>query len=107
MEEDNSFLSLDIQTIDFVTGIFSALSDPTRFKLMYMLLQRECTVQQINEVLPISQAAISQQLKRLRLQGLVRYQKEGQYHIYSYTNEHVMRLFTEAIRIAEKKEPIQ
>jgi DNA-binding transcriptional ArsR family regulator len=62
---------------------FAALADSTRRLLLERLSLRECTVTELTEGLPISQAAISQHLRLLRDSGLVAVRPEGRHRHYS------------------------
>jgi DNA-binding transcriptional ArsR family regulator len=59
-----------------------ALAVPTRRSILEALQTQPMSVQQLTEILPISQAAVSQHLKRLRAAGLVEMESEGARHVY-------------------------
>ncbi|NMO97120.1 ArsR/SmtB family transcription factor [Paenibacillus lemnae] len=96
---EHSFLKPE--TVDDVSRIFKALSDPTRIRILYMLSQEECPVSHITEVLDISQSAVSHQLSLLRTMKLVKNRREGTTIIYSCDDDHVISLLKQAIRHAE------
>ena len=96
---DYDFLSEE--TVLNTALIFKALADPTRIKILFLLSQKECSVNQIAEVLDISQSAVSHQLSYLRNMRLVKYRREGQALIYTYNDEHVINLLKQAIEHAE------
>lgn len=62
---------------------FEALADPTRRAIISMLAEREQAAGEIAGAFPITAPAISQHLRILREQGLVRTEKRGQRRIYS------------------------
>jgi len=62
--------------------IFSALSDPTRLRVVLLLLKRDLCVCELEFVLKMSQSRISHQLRILRDAGLVEDKREGQWMIY-------------------------
>ena len=62
---------------------FTALSDPTRRRIVEMLGRGERAAGEIGEQFSISAPAISQHLKVLRAAGLVRVRVDGQRRIYS------------------------
>ena len=70
-----------------VPDILDALSDPTRRRILVGLSEGERPVAQITADLPISQPAVSQQLKVLREAGLVTMRAEGQRRIYALNVE--------------------
>ena len=51
--------------------------------ILCMLSEKERSVGELNEVVPLSQSALSQQLARLRDQGLVSTRRESQTIYYS------------------------
>src|SRR3990172_1773879 len=55
---------LDMQTARGLAGIFKALSDPTRLRIISALEDRELCVNQLAEALGMSQSAVSHQLSR-------------------------------------------
>ena len=54
-----------------------ALSDPTRLKIMRLLLERELAVCELAAVLGISKPAVSQHLRRLKALGFIVERREG------------------------------
>ena len=69
--------------------LFKIFGDSTRVKILYALLDGEMNVTEISEALNMTQPAISQQLRVLKANGLVRYRREGKSLIYSLADEHV------------------
>ena len=64
-------------------GLMNALGNESRLMILCMLAEGECSVGDLNEVVPLSQSALSQQLARLRRQGLVETRREAQTIYYS------------------------
>jgi DNA-binding transcriptional ArsR family regulator len=64
-------------------GLMSALGNESRLMILCMLAEGECSVGDLNDVIPLSQSALSQQLARLRRQGLVETRREAQTIYYS------------------------
>lgn len=60
-----------------------ALSDPTRLKLLRLLLERESAVHELVDVLATGQSRVSMHLARLRSAGLVRERRDGRQVYYS------------------------
>ncbi|WP_010649597.1 ArsR/SmtB family transcription factor [Oceanobacillus massiliensis] len=89
--------SLDDQQIDHISQIFKALSDPTRIKVLHLLFQRECSVNEIAEQLNMNQSAISHQLKYLKQLHLVKKRKVKTMSYYSPDDYHVMNLLEQTI----------
>jgi DNA-binding transcriptional ArsR family regulator len=63
--------------------VFRAISDPTRRRILDLLAQRERPVKDLAARFPMSQPALSQHLRVLRLAGLVRVRREGRARLYS------------------------
>ncbi|MCY4462361.1 MAG: metalloregulator ArsR/SmtB family transcription factor [Albidovulum sp.] len=62
---------------DQLDGIFNALADPTRRRILSMLLERDMAVGAIAEPFEISLAAISKHLLVLARAGLVVQKRQG------------------------------
>lgn len=86
--------------LERVSQTFKALGDPTRIRILTLLANDECAVNQIAEALHLSQSAVSHQLKTLRAYRFVRYRRDGQNILYSCDDAHVIGLLNEAVRYA-------
>ena len=76
-----------------VVGIFHLLSNKPRFRIACMLMHGECCVQDISEVVCGGKMSnISQQLKMLRLGGVVSKRRDGKQILYSIADEKVAHL---------------
>lgn len=73
--------------------LFRVLGDPTRVRIISVLQQRSLCVNDIASVLEMTQTAVSHQLKVLRHNRLVRYERRGKTIIYSLDDDHVVTLF--------------
>lgn len=62
-------------------GVFGALADPTRRRLLQRLRGGEATVTELAEPFPVSLNAVSKHLKRLEAAGLVRRRVVGRRHL--------------------------
>ncbi|GGK77394.1 ArsR/SmtB family transcription factor [Ornithinimicrobium pekingense] len=80
---------------------FRMLADPTRLKVLWILLQGEAHVSALCQHTGASAPAVSQHLAKLRLAGLVSSRREGTFVYYSAASAHVRRLLTEALSHAE------
>lgn len=86
--------ALEMRDAFRLAGVFKALADPTRLRIISELATGEKCVHEIAEVLGLNQPAVSHQLRLLRDKGLVRYRREGRHIIYSLDDAHVYELFT-------------
>jgi DNA-binding transcriptional ArsR family regulator len=94
---------LDVPTANRLAEIFKALSDPTRLRLISLLLEHEVCVHTLEAVMGMTQSAISHQLRYLRQLNLVRYRKEGRHVYYALDDEHVRALFEQGLLHIEHK----
>ncbi|WP_037343510.1 metalloregulator ArsR/SmtB family transcription factor [Ruminococcus sp. FC2018] len=74
--------------------LFKMLSDPTRVKILYSILNTELSVGDITEVVGSTQSAVSHQLRVLKQARLVKYHKVGKSVIYSVSDEHVATILS-------------
>ena len=80
---------LEDDTAQLAADVFKALGDPTRLKIITLLLDHEVCVHTISDVLNVSQSAISHQLRVMRQLRLVRFRKEGRHVYYRLDDEHI------------------
>jgi ArsR family transcriptional regulator len=72
-------------------GFLKALSHEGRLMILCHLTSGEKSVTELERLLDSRQAAVSQQLARLRLEGLVSCRREGKAIYYSIADERVQR----------------
>lgn len=77
---------------------FSALSDPTRVRIITALAEQELCVFDLALLLGLTGSAVSHQLRLLRGQRLVKYRKEGKVAYYSLDDDHIRNLVEECIK---------
>ena len=63
--------------------LMKALGNESRLMVLCVLAEGERSVSDLNTIVPLSQSALSQQLARLRQQGLVKTRRESQTIYYS------------------------
>ena len=73
-----------------------ALAHENRLLMLCLLAERERSVTELEELLALSQPTVSQQLARLRLDGIVDTRRDGRTIYYSLADE-TTRAFIEAI----------
>ena len=86
-------MPIDEHTSSHLANLFSALSDPTRVRIIDLLLGCELSVGSIAEQLGMTESAVSHQLRGLRLQRILRARKEGRQVFYCLDDEHIAELF--------------
>ena len=73
-------------------GLLKALAHEGRLMILCALVSGERSVGELEDLLGARQAAVSQQLARLRLEGLVTCRREGKSILYSLGDPRVSRL---------------
>ena len=84
---------LQEQTSSHLADLFSALSDPTRLRIISILLDNELNVGDIAFQLAMTESAVSHQLRGLRQLRLVRSRKNGRQVYYALDDDHVAKLY--------------
>lgn len=69
------------------TDFLKALAHEGRLIILCRLAEGECSVTEFEEMLSARQAAVSQQLARLRLEGIVKTRREGKTIYYSLADD--------------------
>ncbi len=80
-------------TSTHLADLFSALSDPTRLRIISVLLDDELNVGEIAAQLAMTESAVSHQLRGLRQMKLVRARKNGRQVFYALDDDHVSKLY--------------
>jgi DNA-binding transcriptional ArsR family regulator len=78
--------------VDRAAAILDLLSTPTRLHLMWLLAHRDHDVGWLAEQVGATVAAVSQQLGKLRLAGLVSARRVGRQQIYTADDPHILLL---------------
>lgn len=76
-----------------LADLFKALADPTRVRIIAALLHTELCVDDLSNLLDMSQSAISHQLRLLRNLHLVQFRRSGKHAFYRLVDDHVRDLF--------------
>ena len=74
------------------TDFLKALSNESRLLLLCLLVERERSVGELESLMSLRQPNVSQQLARLRLDGLVDTRREGKTIYYRLANPDVLRM---------------
>lgn len=105
MRADNEVALPDPEQVDLAVEVFRMLADPTRVRILWVLLDDERSVNELAEALGKPQSAVSQHLAKLRLARLVLPRKQGVQVFYRVANDHVRQLVADAIHHAEHAGP--
>ncbi len=69
--------------------LYKVFGDTTRIRLLYALLEAELCVNDLAQLLGMSQTAVSHQLRVLKNNKLVKFRKDGKIVFYSLADDHV------------------
>ena len=83
----------------FKAEFFKALAHPVRIRILELLLPRERSVQELQELLGADQPVVSQQLAVLRAKHIVRARKEGTTVRYAVRDPQIRELLRVARQI--------
>ena len=82
---------------ELTSRFFQVLADPTRIRIVHLLLEREHNVSELVERLGIQQGRVSSHLACLRWCGFIATRRQGKYVYYSITDGRVREL----VRLAQ------
>jgi DNA-binding transcriptional ArsR family regulator len=96
---------LPIEQAELAVEVFRMLSDTTRVRLLWALIDQELAVNELAARVGKPAPSVSQHLAKLRMARLVRTRREGTQVFYRLENEHVARLVRDAVYNAEHAGP--
>ena len=76
-----------------LSEFFKIFGNPTRLKIISLLCVEDLCVCDICEALELNQTTVSNQLRILRANTIVKYQKEGKMARYSLTDLHIEMIY--------------
>ena len=76
-----------------LSEFFKIFGNPTRLKIISLLAVDDLCVCDICEALDLNQTTVSNQLRILRANNIVKYQKEGKMARYSLTDLHIEMIY--------------
>ena len=86
----DNFSNLSLEVNQLHAGICSALADPTRILILYLLSEQAYSVGELTVLLNTSQPTTSRHLKILRERGLVRSNRQAQTVEYSLNDPRII-----------------
>ena len=81
--------NFDPEIYNQIADLFKGFADPTRVKILSILLQQETCVTCIASEVGLSQSAVSHQLRILKQMHLIKFRREGKNILYSLADGHV------------------
>ncbi|KIQ93365.1 HTH-type transcriptional repressor AseR [Anoxybacillus thermarum] len=91
-----------------VANMLKLLGDKTRLMIISILNETDCCVCELVDILQMSQPAISQHLRKLKDNGLVKETKKAQWVFYSLNKQHEFYALVQSIfsHLPDQKEHI-
>jgi ArsR family transcriptional regulator len=96
-------LLLGAMSVDALAETFKVLGDTTRVRILDALSRAELCVQDVADVLGLTQSAVSHQLRLLRSMRLVRTRRDGRQIFYVLDDDHIVRLFEQGLEHVEER----
>lgn len=87
----------DESVLQELANFYKVFGDPTRIKILFVLLRSELCVCDLAEVLNITQSAISHQLRLLKQMKLVKNRREGKTVYYSLADGHIQTILNQGM----------
>ena len=85
--------------LNAIAECLKVIAHPARIRLIGLLHQKEMDVSELHKAMGLSQSAVSNHLKLLKLKGLVVSKQVGKHHVYRLTSTHIAPVITSAIRL--------
>ncbi len=84
--------ALGEEAISMIAGRFKALSDPSRIRLLGLLMQGEMSVHEMVDASGMSQTNVSRHLGLLRREGIVARRRDGKLAVYRIVDPNIETL---------------
>ena len=83
---------LEESDLYILTEFFKMLGNPTRIRILLLLMEQDANVSDLAEQLGMTQSAVSHQLNLLKSNKLVRRRRDGKMIFYTLVDEHVQMI---------------
>ena len=90
-----------LNEVDEASKIFSMLGEPNRMKIILALMEGELCVYHICEITGGKQSAVSQHLRKLKDNHIVKSRKDANQVLYSICDDHVYTIVNMALEHAK------
>ncbi len=100
-QDSQLYVGLKESDLYILTEFFKVLGNPTRIRILLLLMEQDANVSDLAEQLGMTQSAVSHQLNLLKSNKLVRRRRDGKMIFYALVDEHVQMIIekgTEHIR---------
>ena len=88
-QDSQCYVGLKESDLYILTEFFKVLGNPTRIRILLLLMEQDANVSDLAERLGMTQSAVSHQLNLLKLNKLVRRRRDGKMIFYALADEHV------------------
>ncbi len=96
---------LPADQVALTVEVFRMIAEATRIQILWVLIDREMSVNELAAAIGKPGPSVSQHLAKLRMARLVRTRREGTQVFYQLENDHVRQLIVDAIHNAEHAGP--
>ncbi len=97
-------MQVDWQACERAAAIYRVLGDTQRLRVLMLLEASERCVSEICSILDEPMPAVSQRLRLLKSERIVRSRREGKHVFYALADEHISRLVTNGVMHAMEEE---
>ena len=88
-QDSQCYVGLKERDLYILTEFFKVLGNPTRIRILLLLMEQDANVSDLAEQLGMTQSAVSHQLNLLKSNKLVRRRRDGKMIFYALVDEHV------------------
>lgn len=96
-EHRGGAVAIDPAACERAAAIFRALGDPQRLRILVMLADAERCVSELCHALHDNMPAISQRLRLLKAERIVRSRRDGKHIYYALADDHIAGLVTNGL----------
>ena len=88
-QDSQLYVGLKENDLYILTEFFKVLGNPTRIRILLLLMEQDANVSDLAEQLGMTQSAVSHQLNLLKSNKLVKRRRDGKMIFYALADEHV------------------
>lgn len=94
---DPKNIILDEFTASQVAELFRVFSDTSRVRILSVIVEQELNISALAELIGITEPAISNHIRWLRLMKIVHARRDGKEVFYSVNDPHIIALFQQGV----------
>ena len=87
-----------------LADLFKVFGDSTRIRILTVLYHNDMCVQELADILGMTQSAVSHQLKVLKMNKLVKNRRDGKQIYYSLADDHVATILSMGLEHLEEED---